>query len=792
MLLLVAAILLATQLTGAVRPLDNALAARLAQLLDRAPSGGIVVVEIDSKSIRDAGSWPWPRENFATAITNLRAAGAQLVGFDVDFSARSTEADDAAFSRAIQAEPGAVVLPTFVQPDSLVENTPLASLSQDAVIASVNIPVDADGRVRRYYRGFLHQGHYHATTSAVLAGASYGETTPFLLDYSIDVDRIDRISFSDAYRGNFDPERVRGRVVLVGATALELGDEFATPVRAAMPGVFVHALAYESLVQGRALLQPSPLIILALAFLVLAMLWPPRGALNMQHMLVRHGVVLSCVVLASLVLHAAAPVSAAPGLLIVAQILAAFVGVRREFDRRARELADQREAHLSFVALHDPETDLPNRRAMLEMLTDRLECEASESERVVVAVAIGIDRFPLLRGAIGYGAANRAVQALAARLTACTGAVDAFHIATSVLGVVLTAESDAQVKEQAVAALETLDASVDLDGQRIELLIRAGAAAAPVGACSAERLLEQATLALDQARLRRVRHINYGDGEIADPKVQLALRSDVGAGLARGEFSLLYQPKVSAKSGAVVGGEALMRWRHPVHGSIAPDRFIAAAEETGAIDVLTRWALLQAIADQQQMASQGANVPVFVNVSGRSLADVSFRAFVVDQTRRHRARLGLEITETAIIEDPAASMASLAAFREAGLTISIDDYGAGLSSLSYLKQIRADELKLDKSLIQDLKTTARDRLIVKSTIDLAHGLGLTVVAEGVEDETSCALVAAMGCDCIQGYLVSPPITPAAFVALCVNDRAVSGPAAAGQTTALALSDLRLR
>lgn len=780
MLLAAAAILITAQVAGVVRPLDNALAAFRANVIDRAPSGGIVVVEIDSESIRAARSWPWPRERFAVAIRNLRAAGAQLVAFDVDFSARSTAADDAALSRAIQSEPGAVVLPTFVQPNSLVENLPLSSLSRDAVIASVNVSVDPDGRVRRYYRGFEHRGgHYHASIAAVLAGVGYGDTAPFMLDYGIDVDRIDRISFNDVYRDNFNPERVRGRVVLVGSTALELGDEFSTPVSASMPGVFVHALAYESLVQNRALLQPSPLITLALALLVLAALWPRRKPLNLKQLFIRQAAAFACVVAASTALYAVAPISATPGLLILAQLLAAVVGIRREIDRRARELSDQREAHLAFVALHDPETDLPNRRAMLERLSDQLDGNLDGREAFVVALAVGIDRFPVLRGAIGYGAANRVVQALAQRLCASTGAAEVHHIATSVIGVVLSAESDAQAKEKAAAALKTLDASVDLDGQRIELLIRSGAAMARIRTCSAEGLLEQATLALDQARLRRVRHINYGEVEIADPKVQLAVRSDVGPGLARNEFSLLYQPKVSAMNGAVIGAEALMRWRHPVHGPIAPDRFIVAAEETGAIDVLTRWAFAQAIADQKQMAAEGIDVPLSINISGRSLADESFRAFVVDQARRHRARLCLEITETAIIEDPAATMASLAAFREAGLTISIDDYGAGLSSLSYLKQISADELKLDKSLVQDLKTTARDRLIVKSTIDLAHGLGLTVVGEGVEDETVFGLLAAMGCDGIQGYFISPPIGFAAFVDHCASRPATSRAVAVG-------------
>ncbi|MBY0564244.1 MAG: EAL domain-containing protein [Hyphomonadaceae bacterium] len=764
MLVVASLLLIATHVSGAVRPLDDALSTNRAHLQTRAPTGGIVVVEIDSASLREAQTWPWPRERFATAIRNLRAAGAHLVAFDVDFSARSTTTDDALLGAAIDAEPGAVVLPAFLQPHSLIENAPLASLSRDAVVASVNVPIDPDGRVRHYFRGYANREHYRASMGAVLAGVAYGETAPFLIDYGIRVSEIDRISFRDAYRGAFDPQRVRGRVVLVGATAVELGDEFATPLHAAMPGVLVHALAYESLVQDRALVQPSGVITLLLALVVLFALWPPRRSLDLTRLFIRQGAVLSLAVLAPMLLYAVAPLSVETGLLIVAQALCAFVSVWRELDRRAREIVSQREAHLAFVALHDPETNLPNRRAMLAQLGETIEGEGAGGSAIAV-LAIGIDRFALLRGAIGYGAANQAVQALASQLVACTGAAKAHHISTSVLGVTLRAPSEAAAKHRCAEALSALNSGVEIDGQRVELSVRAGVAAAVVGACSAERLLECATLALDQARLKRTRCVNFGEAEIVDPKVQLALRSDVGRGLACNEFSLLYQPKVSARSGVIVGAEALMRWRHPVHGQVAPDRFIAAAEETGAIDVLTRWAFMQAVSDQAEMAAHGVTPPLSINISGRSLIDESFRAFVVDVARRHKANLCLEITETAIIDDPNTAMASLAAFREAGLAISIDDYGAGLSSLSYLKQIAADELKLDKSLIDDLKTRARDRLIVKSTIDLAHGLGLTVVAEGVEDETDFALLAAMGCDCIQGYFVSPPVSRDEFVAL---------------------------
>ncbi len=758
------ALLVAAHFSGVTIFLDNELAGARARIVQRAPTGSIVVVAIDTRSLRAAGEWPWPRERFASAIHNLRAAGASLIGFDVDFSTRSASADDVVLHDAIEADPGSVVLPTFMQPGLREENSPLASLSQNAVLGSVNVRLDPDGRVRRYHGGYSHDDHYHASMAAVLAGASYGDTDPFLIDYGIRSDQIDRLSFEDVYRSNFDPERVRGKTILIGATALELGDEFSTPIVPAVPGVVVHALAYESIVQGRMLMSPNGVVTLALAFLTLLALWPRAGPLELPPFLLRQGVVLSLALLGSLVLQAIAPVSLNLGLMIFAQALCICACVNRELSRRARELVRQREQHLSFVATHDPETDLPNRRAMIEELNRRLE--GADSASVVVAVAVGIDRFTTLRAAIGYGNANRLMSSLSAHIAKHTGQERVFHISTSVLGAVMTAGSEAEARQLCLAGFGELDTSIQLDDQEIEAGIRTGIAVSAAGGKAAEKLLEHASLALDEARLQSRRFAAY-DPNAADPAVQLALVSDVAKGLRRGEFSLRYQAKACAQDGRVVGAEALMRWAHPVHGDISPDDFITVAEETGAIHQLTRWALQQAIADQRRISDQGVDVTISVNVSGRSLCDREFCAFAVDAVLTSGARICLEITETAIIEDPIAALSALAAFRAAGIGISVDDYGSGLSSLAYLKQISADELKLDKSLIRDLKTSTRDRLILKSTIDLAHSLDMTVVAEGVEDEADLAVLAAMGCDCIQGYVLSRPVSLVDFTASCL-------------------------
>ena len=205
------------------------------------------------------------------------------------------------------------------------------------------------------------------------------------------------------------------------------------------------------------------------------------------------------------------------------------------------------------------------------------------------------------------------------------------------------------------------------------------------------------------------------------------------------------------------GVEGLVRWRHPTRGLLRPDLFIPMAEETGHIRTLTDWVLKQAIADQIKMSRAGHEMEMSVNISGRLLGDRDFADFVDRTVGGARGKLCFEITETAVIENPDMALEILDRFRAAGISISIDDFGSGLSSLAYLKQIKGHELKIDKSLITDLTESQRDALIVRSTIDLAHSLGLKVTAEGVETANAFQLLAAMGCDSIQGYLIAKPM-----------------------------------
>ncbi|MBO9546964.1 CHASE2 domain-containing protein [Caulobacter sp.] len=340
---------------GALHPLDDALSQWRFQLLKRPPSGALTVVEIDAESLKAAGTWPWGRDRFARAIENLNGAGARVVGLDVDFSARSSAAADAALAAAVRRWPGQVIMPTFVQAGReadgrAISTRPMEALTQDVVLASVNVPIDADGRVRRYKLGFDTAGGLRPSMASTLLGRP-PTAGAFLIDYGFDANAVPRISFKDVYAGTFDPSLVRGRDVLIGSTAIELGDQFATPKRGILQGVYVHALAYESLRVGRALQAPSlPLLILCAA--LAAVFLRPRASADYGAALRRHLLVGGAIIVLPVVLQAWTPIAFGPGAVILTQVLSLAWLVRTELKRRADAVIQARETHLRQLADH--------------------------------------------------------------------------------------------------------------------------------------------------------------------------------------------------------------------------------------------------------------------------------------------------------------------------------------------------------------------------------------------------------------------------------------------------------
>jgi EAL domain-containing protein (putative c-di-GMP-specific phosphodiesterase class I)/GGDEF domain-containing protein len=412
-----------------------------------------------------------------------------------------------------------------------------------------------------------------------------------------------------------------------------------------------------------------------------------------------------------------------------------------------------RELEITHLAMHDQETDLPNRRALEELIT---AMTASGEGRLVVA-ALGVDRFAHVRGAIGYGLAAAVIAEIGSRLASLCPGQPLARLSTDVLGLAFLAEDVQAAQRRAAEILARLEGPLSLGDNTIDVSLTLGLAVQGEHDDLVGSVIERANIALDQARGGRTKAAVFDPALYGDPSANLSLMSEMLTGLAEGQMILHHQPKLDLRLQKPTGVEVLVRWRHPVRGLIPPDRFIPMAEETGHIRALTEWVLARALEEQALLRHQGHDIAMSVNLSGRLLGDAELAETALEMARGAPGSLCFEITETAVIDNPAAALQIIERFRSAGVGISIDDYGSGLSSLAYLKQIRADELKIDKAFVLKIDESHRDALLVRSTIDLAHSLGMKVTAEGVETPTALSLLAGMGCDVAQGYLIARPM-----------------------------------
>ena len=753
-ILLASALLTAFSFSNIAKDLNDGLAALKMDVLKRNPSGNLTIIAIDTPSITSAETWPWPRERFAEALSNLNAAGAGMIAFDVDFSARSTPEGDAALKAAIDENPGWIILPTFIQRDLTHKNSPFGEIGENAVLGSVNIELSKDGRARSYRRGFFYHGQYYASLGGLLSGVEPGDTRSFQIDYGIDIEKIDTISFHDLLHNRFDTALVKDRNILIGATAIELGDMVTTPHQAAIPGVYIHAAGYESLLQNRAITSPSPLVpVLAGIFVLIAGAW-----IALTQKLVctsaSQASVASAAIGVSFCLYAVFAINLNVAPILFACLWNTGYAIRQLYIRKERELVEQKSAYLKYMARHDVETGLPNREAFLEDVGLMVRRDNPET---LYLVAIGIDRFREIRGAFGYANANALVKSLSSALKE-EGVRNTFYrLDRSVVATWVDAGSG-MLNQEALDRFEKNSTYLmSVAGQPLNVTIRAGVSVLSQGESGIEEALENAVLALDQARKHNRAVARWAGSDKENPKLKLAMLHDIRAGLEKDEFHIVYQPKYSVRESRFTDLEALIRWSHNRFGEIPPGDFITTAEETGAIDLLTLWITERVIRDRQYMHARGVNARIAINVSGRSLCDEAFCDEMIELLQDSAADITIEITETAVIDRPDLAIQGIAKFRRHGIRLSIDDYGSGQSSLNYLKTLDAQELKVDRSMILNVANNQRDRLILKSTFDLAHALNMEVVCEGVEDATTFAALAALGCDKIQGFFLARPM-----------------------------------
>lgn len=446
--------------------------------------------------------------------------------------------------------------------------------------------------------------------------------------------------------------------------------------------------------------------------------------------------------------------------------------IEAQADSLRKEKA-RNDAHdkLTEAMTHDPVTGLPNRNRFEYMVNQRL---SKDPEGEYFVGVTRITRLDEINRTLGLNRSEQLIQRIARQMRDLASALPSvqaivddrdreervFQLSGDCFGLLINSRHVQDDYEGLNKALRQLAEPVMMGNLAIELHPKFGAAIYPAHGENAAMLIRNAHVGMEIAPHGRYETGLYSPRYDIYSESRLTLMSDLREALKSGQTELHYQPKICLKSGKLVGVEALIRWNHPERGRVFPTDFIPLAEETGVISHLTRWAIDRAIEDLAVLNLSYPDLTVAVNISARDLSSSHLKHQINEALQRHglpASRLILELTETAAMEDPETGLQALYRLCDSGLSLSIDDFGSGYSSLSYLKQLPATEIKLDRSLIVDICTSDSSRVIVETAINMVHGLGYTVVAEGVENEESAELLKTLNCDRLQGFWLCHPL-----------------------------------
>ena len=419
-------------------------------------------------------------------------------------------------------------------------------------------------------------------------------------------------------------------------------------------------------------------------------------------------------------------------------------------------------------AMTDELTGLPSRR----LLKDRLHQAVLNAKRggpnaEVALLVLDLDRFKEVNDALGHSLGDRLLVEVSQRLRSVLRENDTIaRLGGDEFAVVVANDqpsADIVVVEKLLA---TFAQPVALDGLLLTVTASVGIARFPADSDDPERLLRCADVAMYHSKRNHLQWVRYAvENDPSDP-ARLEMLSDLRAAIGTSQLELHYQPKVNLMTDEVIGAEALLRWTHPTKGPIAPDTFISIAEQTGVIAPLTDDVLRKAARQLRAWLTDGRDFSVSVNISAANLTEGEFvervRRIVTEEDAPAEFMV-LELTESAVMSDHRRGLEVLHELSAIGFRLSIDDFGTGYSSLSYLQRLPVDELKIDRSFVKTLVDDPVNRSIVRSTVDLGHNLGLSVVAEGVEDEATQRALAELGCDAAQGYYLSRPLPAPAFI-----------------------------
>jgi diguanylate cyclase (GGDEF)-like protein len=431
----------------------------------------------------------------------------------------------------------------------------------------------------------------------------------------------------------------------------------------------------------------------------------------------------------------------------------------------SRRLAVQNAA-LEHRANHDSLTDLPNRMLLNERIAQAIRAADQGERRSVSLVMMDLDRFKEINDTLGHPVGDALLKAVGERIRAAMWGSDTVaRLGGDEFALLLPLADVAHTQQVIDKVLAVISESYVVEGMALEVEATLGISVYPDDSKNAVELISHADVAMYQAKQRGERYLRYNPEQDPHSVTRLQLMSDLRHATERNELSLAYQPMIDIRSRRVIGVEALLRWAHPRYGNVPPDAFIPQAEQTGTIKPLTYWVIEEALRQCAQWRREGLSLTVSVNLSARVVQDLQLPSHVAALLERYEGRaeqLEFEITETAIMSDPARAMQVLADLDSMGVRLAIDDFGMGYTSLAQLKRLPVDQIKIDKSFVLNMLRDANDAMIVRSIVDLAHNIDHAVVAEGVESKKLLDALADLKCDVAQGYFFSKPMPAADF------------------------------
>lgn len=717
-------------------PIEDLLRAIRNKLREQEASGKVVVVGIDSVAQQELGDWPWPADRYAAMIDRMNRAGAEHIYFDFPINIGNDDQGVEALTGSMQAAHGRVHIAANFAPEAVEDQKtqllPPPRLRNVAGLVNTNVRTNGFNTVWQAPYGNRVANVLVPSIASSISGLKGHAGEDFPIDYAIRSESLPYVSAAEVLRSKADLRELRGRQVIIGTNSTGIGNRYAIPGHRPSASVFVSALAAETLLKGRPVEYGW---------------WIPFGiALATCALMLR--VSRSRIVLGMAILLPICCIGL-PMLLesngYFTAIMPATVLMLGSMGHLAWRLHRQRFDERGMV---NEVSGQPNLNA--------LRAEGAETQDGLIAARI--HNYAEAATALPSAAEKELVEQIILRLSLGNGGCKVYQGDEGIFMWLVPAGSVSNVGDQLAGLSAIFRSPANVSGRLIDLGIAFGVDADP--GRSIQSRMSSALLACQEAQNAGEHWRVYDPTKLEATEWRVTMLGELDAAIDNGEVWVAFQPKLDLLSGEICGAEALVRWTHPEKGPINPEEFITAAERHDRIEKLTEHVLNRAVQVAASLNKGGRKFDMAVNLSPRLIGHANLKPMVVQTLRRHglpAERLILEITETAAMSSADAAMQELRDLRSIGLQLSIDDYGTGFSTLDYLKRCPATELKIDRSFVRMLVTSRSDRIMVNSTIELAHSLGEEVVAEGVEDNETLQLLGQMGCDKAQGYLIGRPM-----------------------------------